>query len=72
MPDIPDPELVPHRDWDEFALRAWVEKRRQKERTDAAWKLRQAEVGRYAEYLCLQSQICQQQPCYEPARTFAP
>lgn len=49
FPDIPDPELVPHRDWDEFALRAWVEKRRQKEKTDVAWKKRQDAIGRYAE-----------------------
>ena len=44
--DIPDPELVPHRDWDAWALRAWVEKRRHKEKTDAAWVQRQADIGR--------------------------
>lgn len=46
QPQIPDPELVPHRDWDEWALRAWVEKRRLKEKTDAAWRKRQDEIGR--------------------------
>ena len=45
-PDIPDPEPIAPHDWTEFELRAWLEKRRRKEKTDAAWQQRQQLIGR--------------------------
>ena len=46
QPDIPDPMPIDPHDWTEWELRAWVEKRRRKEQTDAAWHQRQQLLGR--------------------------
>ena len=46
-PDIPEPEPLPQRDWNEFELRAFVEKKRLRATRDAAWHKRQQDIGRY-------------------------
>ncbi|DBA67266.1 TPA: hypothetical protein ACH3X2_001573 [Trebouxia sp. C0005] len=46
-PEIPEPEPLPERDWTEFELRAWVQKRRWKAGKDAEWHQRQEDVGRF-------------------------
>lgn len=45
-PEIPEPEPLPERNWTEFELRAWVEKRRWRANKDAGWQERQQNVGR--------------------------
>ena len=51
-PEVPEPEPLPVRDWTEFELRAWVEKRKWKADKDAEWHQRQQDVGRYVSFLC--------------------
>ncbi|KAL0056022.1 hypothetical protein WJX82_006799 [Trebouxia sp. C0006] len=46
-PEVPEPEPLPVRDWTEFELRAWVEKRKWKADKDAEWHQRQQDVGRF-------------------------
>lgn len=50
-PEIPEPEPLPERDWTEFELRAWVEKRRWRAGKDAEWNQRQEDVGRYGAFV---------------------
>ena len=50
-PEVPEPEPLPERDWNEFELRAWVEKRKRKAGKDAEWYQRQEDVGRCVSYL---------------------
>lgn len=47
LPD-PTPRERKNPDWDEWALRAYMEKRRAKRESDEVWHQRQAEVGRYS------------------------
>lgn len=46
IPD-PGPKDRPNPEWGEWALRAWMEKRRARERSNALWDAKRADVGRF-------------------------
>ena len=46
--EVPEPEPVPFRDWNQFELRAFVEKRHSKAGEDAVWSQRKQDIGRCA------------------------
>ncbi len=46
-PDIPEPEPLPEKHWDEVELRAWLEKRRWRAIKDAEWHERHQNIGRH-------------------------
>lgn len=46
--DVPEPEPLPVRDWNDFELRAFVEKRHWQAREDAVWTQRKQDIGRCA------------------------
>lgn len=54
--EVPEPESVPFRDWNEFELRAFVEKRHAKAEEDDVWGQRQQDIGRCA--CCYDSLLC--------------
>lgn len=46
--DVPEPESVPFRDWNEFELRAFVEKRHARAEEDDVWSQRKQDISRCA------------------------
>ena len=46
--DVPDPEPLPVRDWNDFELRAFVEKRHWQANEAAVWNQHKQDIGRCA------------------------
>lgn len=46
--DVPEPEPLPVRDWNDFELRAFVEKQQWQAKENAVWTQRKQEIGRCA------------------------
>ncbi|KAL3154335.1 hypothetical protein ABBQ32_013818 [Trebouxia sp. C0010 RCD-2024] len=66
--DVPEPEPLPVRDWNDFELRAFVEKRHWQAREDAVWTQRKQDIGRYSVVNVTSENDIRLMPKWEPIK----